>query len=67
MRIQNIDLFLYSLLWMFFMFITVQITEGKLGLDTPNMPKEIIQKVEHAAYTKQDRLINIFLFEKETV
>lgn len=70
MRIQNIDLFFYSLLWMFLMFITIQVTDGKLGLNSPNMPKEIIQKVEHAKYNTKnarDEYINLLILESKMV
>lgn len=63
MRIQNIDLFFYSLLWMSFMFFTVRVTEGKLGLASPNMPKEIIQKVEYTNNISKHKTTDFIILE----
>ena len=55
MKLQNINLIIYSLLWMCFMFFTVRVTEGKLGLASPHMPKKVIQKVEQVSNISKNK------------
>ena len=56
MRIQNIDLLFYSFLWMTLLFFTVRVTDGKLGLNAPNMPRQVMKNIEQAVERGADNL-----------